>query len=369
MRGRPAQRLPDWPLLLICLVLMLGAMLLAGALDWSVVHYRYIRTGQVIPGDLSSYRQNAEWAAGHGAAAASGLPYPPPFLLLSTPMSWATPVAETLIWSATGAALLAAAARAAGIRWAAIGLGLLSPPTLYCFTMGQSGLFVSACLLAGFGLVEKAPLLAGVAAGCVIIKPQFGLLLPVCYLAARNWKAMVAAAATVLVLCGLSAALFGLHVWRNFFLQDTGNAGQLLNHSWPIPYQFLMVTVFMMMRSLGGSFAIAYAAQGAASLAAMVAVWFLWRRGSMATPERLTATMCLVVLATPYAYTYDLSGVATAIAGCATAGWRRPVPAAIFWLLSSTYVVISTVWFLTGALLLLGMVLAHWPRVRRYPVG
>jgi hypothetical protein len=298
------------------------------------------------------------------------LPYPPPFLLLSVPMSWASPLAETALWSLAGATLLVAAARLAGIGWGAAGLGLLSPPALYCFTMGQSGLFVSAFLLAAFGLAEAAPLIAGVAAGCVIIKPQFGLLLPVCYLASRNWKAMGAAAATVLVLCGLSVGLFGLQMWRHFWVHDTGNAGQLLNQTWPVAYQLLMVTVFMMMRSLGGSFAVAYAAQGLACIAAMAASWLLWRRGAGATLERLAAMMCLAVLASPYAYTYDLAGVAIAIAGCAAAGgWRLPAPAALFWLVSAVYVVISSLWFLTGAILLLAMLLSHWPRGRRDAAG
>jgi hypothetical protein len=344
---------------------MLGATLLAGALDLNAVHYRYLRTGQLIPCDLSAFRQNAAWATGRGDAAAAGLPYPPPFLLLSVPMSWPSPAAETVLWSLAGAAMTATGARAAGIRWRAIGLGLLSPPTLYCFTMGQSGLFVSGFLLAGFGLAETSPLLAGIAAGCVIIKPQFGLLLPICYLASRNWRAMAAAAATVTFLCVLSAGVFGLQVWRQFLVHNTGNALQLLNHSWPIAYQFLMVTVFMVMRSLGGGFAIAYAAQGVASIVAGWTTWYLWRAGAAATPERLVGMMCLTVLASPYAYTYDLPGVATAIAGCAAASaWRRPVPATMFYMLSSLYVVLSIVWFLTGALVLLAMVLAHLPRER-----
>jgi hypothetical protein len=339
---------------LICMILMLLAGLVALAMDWQVVNRQLAGSGSIVPGDQWSFRENAELVTHHmvGApvASAAGLPYPPPFLLLSMPLSWCGPLAGYIGWILAGNLALILAARALRLPWPAVALGLASPANLYCMAMGQTGLFVSAFTLLSLGLAGSQPVLAGIAAGCLIIKPQFGLLLPVCYLAARNWRAFGAAAATVAALCALPALCFGAHVWRDFFVHPVASAPQLLNDAWPNKFQYTMVTVFMMCRSLGAGFGLAYAAQGIASLAAAVLAWRLWRgEGGLA---RIAITLCLAALATPYAYTYDLAALSMALAGYAWARGGSLAPVALFWVFTGFYVFFSTFWFLTGALFL-----------------
>ena len=55
---------------------------------------------------------------------------------------------------------------------------------------------------------------AGILLGMATIKPQLGLLLPVALVAARQWRALAAAAATVAALVLLSAWAFGLDALR-----------------------------------------------------------------------------------------------------------------------------------------------------------
>jgi hypothetical protein len=250
----------------------------------------------------------------------------------------------------TGNLLLAFAARAVGLPWPAVLLGLVSPANLYCVAMGQSGLFVSAFSLLSLGLMARQPVLAGVAAGCLVIKPQFALLLPICFVAARNWRGLGAGAVTVALLWALSAVIFGVDTCRALFLRALVLQGHLMHTAWPDKFQYTMVTVFMMCRSLGAGLPLSETAQGVSSLAAVVFAWRLWRGdGGLG---RIGITLCLAALATPYAYTYDLAALGIALAGCAWLRGGSLAPVALFWVFTGFYVFFSTFWFLTGALFL-----------------
>lgn len=353
--------------ILLCLIAFAASTCLALALDWSVLQHRILHSAAGIPGDLASFRRNAELVTqpfGNAAWKADFLPYPPPFLLLSVPMSWLPAKEEYLAWTFMGVALLILSARLLKLPWMAIGVGLLSQPTLQCMTMGQTGMFISAALMLSFGLAETQPVIAGIAAGCLIIKPQFGILLPVCFLASRNWRAMVAAAGTVLGLCALPALLFGMGVWRVFFINHIASAQSLITLPWPQGYQYTMVTVFMLLRSLGAGMNLASFVQAVASLCAAAACWWLWRRGAnIDRLAQLAATLCLVILATPYAYIYDLPALALALAGCAAmTRWRTIIPLTILSVITSIYVFFSTAWFLPGAIFLFALLLSVWPK-------
>jgi hypothetical protein len=363
--AQPADRLIRF----FCLFLILLADLIAAALDWSVLRRQALAQGSVVPGDLMAFRQNAALAL-HSApkiasSAAANLPYPPPFLLLSVPMSRLPPMTGYIAWVLAATLLLILAGRTLRLSWTAIVLGIISAPGLYCIAMGQTGIFVSAWLILSLGLAGTQPILAGIAAGCLIIKPQFAILLPICFLASRNWRAMISATATVLLLCTLTALLFGPEVWRQFVFHHAAAAPALLNRDWPQPYQFTMVTVFMMLRSLKAGYAIAYTGQAFASAGAAAIAWWLWRdRNPIDKLARLAATLCLVAIATPYAYIYDLPGLGLVLMGYAEGRkWNALIPLIIFCVFTSLYAFLSAFWFFTGAIFLVAILVALWPAI------
>ena len=59
---------------------------------------------------------------------------------------------------------------------------------------GQNGFLTTALMGWGLLLVERRPWLGGMLLGCLIYKPQFGLILPVVLVATRNWRALAGAA-------------------------------------------------------------------------------------------------------------------------------------------------------------------------------
>jgi hypothetical protein len=347
-----------------CIALIVVSNLLAIMFDLAVLRRRGNDGRGTVPGDFASFRLDAMAVLHH--LPADYLPYPPPFLLLSTPFSLVPPLPGYIAWVFAGLFSLIAVTYGLSFRLGAIIMGLVSVPTLYCIVMGQTGLFVSAALLLSLGLAEAQPVIAGIAAGCVIIKPQFGLLLPVCFLAARNWRAFAAAAATVGVLCLLSGLIFGLDVWSVFFPHHVSGAQSLLAAPWPSAFEYTMITVFMLCRSLGASAHAAAIFQALACICAAFACWRLWLPGRSAGLGRTAAMLCLIMLATPYAYIYDLPALAFVLAEYAAR--HRPAGLAVmalFWFFTGAYPLFSTFWFLPGAIFItLILLMLRWPRQR-----
>jgi hypothetical protein len=341
----------------IVTLFMALASLVALALDGSVLVRRLHHSASLMPGDLSQFRSVAAFARhapDAAAIAAQGLLYPPPFLLLALPLTWLPPATAYLVWGLAGTAALAAATRLVTKSYSALALGLGSSATLYCLCMGQTGEFVSALLLTALSQAQTRPIVAGIAAGCVIIKPQFALLLPLCFLAQGNWRAIGAASLTLAALCALPCLIFTPGIWQAYLTHNTNAAVSFINEPWPQLYQYPGITMFLMLRSLGLALPQAYAGQAVSSLASGFTCWWLWRRTSpIPAQSRIAATLCLAVLATPYAYTYDLTALGVALAAQAAASdWRKLLPLALFWAFTSLCVIFSVTLFLIGALVM-----------------
>src|SRR5262249_52874679 len=148
--------------------------------------------------------------------------------------------------------------------------------------------------------LERRPALSGMFIGCLTYKPQFGILVPVALVAAREWRAIASAVATTVSLIGLSALAFGANLWTAF-------PGQLAA-------QFRLVLlpgaagrwgrnrrVYGVVHYLGGADRPAWVAQGMTTLAAAVIVWVLWRsRARYAL--KAAALSAAALAATPYAF-------------------------------------------------------------------
>jgi hypothetical protein len=351
-------------------LLIVVAELVALAIYGNIFRGHFAHASFNLPSDLNCFRANGAIALGRtpalviGASQPCAFMYPPSFLLLAAPLAWLSPSLAYLLWSAGGIAVLIFAAQAAKLSWPAIGMGLISPPSLYCLAVGQTGEIISCLLLLSVSLAATSPVLAGIAAGCLVIKPQFAILLPVCFLASRNWRALSAALITTAAICLLSAEVFGLAFWQHFFMVETLTAHTVLNEPWPQPYQGIMISIFMMVRSLNCNLRFAYVLQTFATLVVIVTSWYLWRpQARVERQMRLLLTLCLVPIATPYAYLYDIPGIALALASYAVLrkGWTL-LPLSLFWAVSALYILISMVSFLTGGILLVLLVVYLWSK-------
>ena len=113
--------------------------------------------------------------------------------------------------------------------------------------------------------------------------------------------------------------MFGVETWRAFFASAPFTRAVLEQGG---PGWHLIQSVFSFVRMWGGPIPLAYAAQGALTLALAAALVWLWR--SQADFALKAAALCLAaLLATPYSMDYDMMALAPAIAFLAMHGLRR----------------------------------------------
>ena len=233
--------------------------------------------------------------------------YPPHAAALLAPFGLLPFAASWLVWTAASLTLFAVALRrGAGVRPGDIALVLLSPALVQVVITGQTGAFAGAALIGALLLPARRPVLAGVCAGLLTVKPQFGLLIPFAFLAGGYYRSAFVAASTAGAL-GIAATLIvGAEAWGVWWTALTGVAEGVGEGAYPL---FKMVTVFAALRSAGVPEALAFGLQAAAFLLAAALTVRLWR--SAAPPEaRAAVTACLVFLTTPYAYYYDTAVLA-----------------------------------------------------------
>ena len=247
--------------------------------------------------------------------------YPPTFFLVLAPLALLPYRWAFITWDV--ATLLGCAAIVYLIvrRRAAIALTLAAPFSAWNFLAAQNG-FLTASLLGGSLLfLERRPVLAGLFIGCLTYKPQYGILFPVALLASSQWRAIASAAATAAVLIGASVALFGAEVWaafpHGFAVQGELSLGADPDSNWDY-----LQTAYGLVRSLHGPAHLAWLVQGLVTVGGAATVWIIWRsRVCYALKAAILSAAAL--LATPYAFAYDMAAIVIPAAFLASDQLRR----------------------------------------------
>src|SRR5205823_6500914 len=231
-------------------------------------------------------------------------PYPPIMLLIAAPFGALPYLYAFLSWDIlTLAALLIVVYRIVPPP-SAIPLVLASPFTAWNFLAGQNGFLTGSLLGAALLCLQRRPVLAGVFIGCLTYKPQFGILLPVALIAARQRLAVAAAAITAAGLAGLSIAAFGTGAWG---MLPTGLLAQknvvLLAGGDPDAAWGRLQTVYGLVHELHGGTVLASLLQAVTTLGLAVVVWRVWRSPVRYALKAATVSAAALV-ATPYAFSY-----------------------------------------------------------------
>lgn len=271
LENRRTERRPSGECRLILIVIIAVADIIGIIFFGRLFLINFSGGGFAVPGDFACFRAAGQLVASGGGmhaadvAKACEYTYPPPFLFLARPLALLSASKSFVAWTVTGLTVFIFAARRAGLPLLAAVLAVVSPASVYGLVIGQNGLFTSALLLLSLGCVEASPILAGVGAGALIVKPHLGILLPVCFLAARNRTAFVAAAVTA-GLVGLSSVLFfGSATWSYFIDHELAVAGTIMSRPWPFG-QCIMVSPFVEAHSLGADVHTAALVQGGGNI-------------------------------------------------------------------------------------------------------
>ena len=238
--------------------------------------------------------------------------YPPPFLFVASLLAQ-FPYAVAFIGWLVASFLPYLAVMRAIIGRAAFGviLAVGCPMVLSNGLAGQNG-FLTASLIGGtLYLLPTRKILSGICLGLLTYKPQYGLLFPIVLIATAEWTVFFSAAATAVALAFVSWLAFGTDSWFAFFhwmprfSQDFLVAGK-------VPW-WKMQSLFSMVRYLGGSEQLAWAAQWiltAAVVTTLVAIW----RSKLRYSLKAAALAAGTLLSTPYLFMYDMVVLAIPVA-------------------------------------------------------
>ena len=226
-------------------------------------------------------------------------PYPPILLLVLMPFALLPYAAAMAVWTAATCAGYIAAARRLfpGSGW----MALAFPAVLANSFVGQNAFLTAGIFMLGLYLLPRRPFLAGIVLGCLVIKPQLALLLPVAVLAARQWRAVAGAAVSSLSALLAGAALFGPAATRAWLDQmpyyvEIARSGTVGWHK--------LASVNAALRHAGVDAAPAMAIHLLVALVAAAAVWRVWSSDS-GWGARGAVLAAATMLGSPYLYLYD----------------------------------------------------------------
>lgn len=245
--------------------------------------------------------------------------YPPTMSLIISPFAAPPYLVSFTLWVAIFAgAFFFTLSRLWADKWALF-FAAASPAVFQGAVTGQNG-FLTATLMALAGaFASRRPILAGVAAGLLTVKPQLGLLIPVAFVAAGCWRAFAAAAATAILLAAASFLAYGADSWTGFFEAVAAHGARMAEAGFPFNK---LVTPFGFATMLGAPASVAGALQIVAGLGLAAYVFAVWRRVKD-WDLRLAALATSAMLATPYAFYYELAIVVPAMALIARRGVER----------------------------------------------
>ena len=235
--------------------------------------------------------------------------YPPGYLFVMAPLG-ALPYAPAfLAMTLLSVAAMALAARpfvgGVGPAWAALTLAPAYLPTL---VIGQNSLVWLAVLLAAlYALRSGRPILAGVLIGCLTLKPQLGLMLPVALLAAWQWRAILAAGATALLLAGLPTLAVGPEYWPLLATQLADHAERMITLT---PDLDLLVSPGYLPTRLGLAPSTALSMQWALTALCALSVAVFWRSRRVGFDAKVALLLTAILLSAPYLWYYEAAMMA-----------------------------------------------------------
>ncbi|SDR35899.1 glycosyltransferase family 87 protein [Pseudovibrio sp. Tun.PSC04-5.I4] len=237
--------------------------------------------------------------------------HPPSLLVFLVPLSGLTYLQAYSLWMGAGGAfsLLVSFSRKAPIR--AVTFFLLAPATLVNLFYGQFGMLAGGFLYGGLRLMNRHPAWAGVLLGCVSIKPELFMLIPIVLIAHRSILAFCSCVATVAFLVDASSVFFGSSLWW-IYLETVPSLLATVMEKGEGSFLYLMPSAFGAVRALGFSATSGYMVQLPFTIMALVVSYWLFQRDRDPVARNLAFTLC-VLLATPFLFLWDYAVVSPAL--------------------------------------------------------
>ena len=227
-------------------------------------------------------------------------PYAPFFLLLVMPFGLLPFPIALIAWSLIGYViyLFSASRLHPGLAWAAAAF----PPVYATAAIGQNGFITAALFLGGLALLDRRPWIAGMLLGCLILKPQLALMLPVAMLAARRWQVIGGAMFSSVIVIAAGFLIFGPSA-TSAWLDQMPLYARIARDG--LVGWHKLISAYAAARQIGVPEAVAFVFHFAVALAAALAVWRIWRTETGAD-AKFAILSAATLLASPYLYVYDM---------------------------------------------------------------
>ena len=240
--------------------------------------------------------------------------YPPVFLLICALVARLPYLCAFIAFETGGLAVCLLAVRGI-LRDTRLVFLLAFPAVFWTFGTGQNAFLTAALFGAATLNIDRRPIVAGLLFGALCYKPHFGLLIPIALLAGGHVRAFAAAAASAVVLVGLSGWIFGWESW-SAFLHAAASSQSAYTSRADIAG---LASPFGAMLALGQQQWRAGIAQAIVTLGAAVLVGLVWRR-RLSLPIRAAVLLAATPVAVPFFQFYDLLLAGVAIAWLVRAG-------------------------------------------------
>jgi transcriptional regulator of met regulon len=192
------------------------------------------------------------------------------------------------------------------------GLALVfSPASFINAVLGQNGLITAFLLVMAVLLVEKRPVLAGLALGLMVLKPHLAVIIGLVFLARGAWRGLAVAALTGLGIVLISVLAFGFEPWRLYLSETVPYQGFIIRRFLGF-FTYVLISPYAAFRFIGAGHGLALTFQITLSLAIAVMVVLAARRLRNQVDLLILAALG-TVLVLPYVYAYDMPLVTAAL--------------------------------------------------------
>ncbi len=243
--------------------------------------------------------------------------YPPQVALLFSPLSSLPYLSSLLFWviinvtlyAACGAALALMCPTAAARRFAFVMSALAFPPFLSAIAHAQVSIVALACITVAFGAyIRRMPLIAGMALGCTVFKPQIFVAFLVVLAIVRSYRViagMLMAAAVQMCLTAMLGAGALMAYFRLVAKLPHLNAAVLAVK----PFQMHSLRAFWMLLPVGRAATVLWLVSVTAILIILGARWHRQGRARV----QFALLILAATLSNPHLYIYDAVILAPAL--------------------------------------------------------
>lgn len=188
-------------------------------------------------------------------------------------------------------------------RWTVLILAIAFPGFFHLLAWGQtSGLALLCFTLAYLAIRRDQTLLAGLAIGSLIFKPQLGLAAAVVFVFAREWKVIVGAVGAASIQLAAGWMHYGTEVMHTY-LRALMHVGEVLPLLEPRLYQTHSLRSFWFLLLPWPR--VAFVLYALSAIGVLVLAVRVWRSGSLLS-VRFSALLFATVLVSPHLTVYDL---------------------------------------------------------------